>query len=55
MTAPSGHPGMFLVRIPVFTKNGDRRLEPVSPHFRGLSSLPVMPDIDPASPLFPLS
>ena len=44
MTAPLGHPDMLLVRIPVFAKNGDRRQEPVSPHFRGLFSLPVMPD-----------
>jgi len=39
---PSRHPDVLQVRIPA--KNGDRRQEPVSPHFRGLSSLPVMPD-----------
>ena len=30
---PSGHPGVLLVRIPVFAKNGYRPQEPVSPGF----------------------
>jgi hypothetical protein len=59
MTVPSRHSGMFLARITFFLphvmpglrEKRDRRQEPVSPHFRGLSSLPVMPDPDPASPL----
>jgi hypothetical protein len=40
----SGHPDVLPVSILVFAKNGYRRQEPVSHHFRGLSSLPVMPD-----------
>ncbi len=47
----SGHPDVLPVSILVFAKNGYRRQEPVSHHFRGLSSLPVMPDTDPASPV----
>ncbi len=52
MTVPSRHSGMFLARITFFLphvmlglrEKRDRRQEPVSPHFRGLSSLSVMPD-----------
>ena len=58
MTVPSRHSGMFLARITFFLphvmpglrEKRDRRQEPVSPYFRGLSSPPVMPDHDPASP-----
>jgi hypothetical protein len=39
------------MRKTVAAKNGTGVRGIVSPHFRGLSSLPVMPDPDSASPL----